>query len=523
MLLGSLPQGPTLDVSTPAGRDLLNVPLFGEVEVDRFIDGQAVADVRVVWALQRNPLFEDEIRTLPATSLDENVVTGPDAWTGERLPSSSYLWSPVDFSNLLQDCFYPGDRLEYYVRATDTDGRVTTLPADLSGFGNFDDTYHPRFSIRGLPTIADATGTQPEILVYAGGRNLADVDLIIASMRQLGMVEGVDFDVYLPGQNLNDRPLGVVTSAPVLGNYQTILVFGGGSDDYAYKEWPLWLQANYAHNRLGLDEETLVDLIDWTDLPGDRNLVLFGSIIGYSLANGQFTAPGFLENELGIQLIGNELRPEIGNQNSPGVAALGSGFTGSFVVSGNAQEYLALDHVEPIAPAVRAHAFELAGGGQHATAAASIFKVESVGPDTKVHLTFPYPFRFISDGANRGTSSRVQLLEQIFAALGTAAPSGPPVSSPAVRKARMAVAPNPFNPSTTVSLTLPKSGEVTIQIFDPRGRLVRTLHRGGLGAGPHDFEWDGTDRTGASVASGVYLVKARHEGGAMTRKVAMVK
>ena len=89
------------------------------------------------------------------------------------------------------------------------------------------------------------------------------------------------------------------------------------------------------------------------------------------------------------------------------------------MVSGNDREYLALDHVEPIAPAVRTHAFELAGGGQHATAAGSVLRVETVGPDTKVHLTFPYPFRFIETGVNRGASSRAQLLEEIFAVLGS--------------------------------------------------------------------------------------------------------
>ena len=251
--------------------------------------------------------------------------------------------------------------------------------------------------------------------------------------------------------------------------------------------------------------------------------MLFGSLIGFSLDGGTGPAPSFLQNRLGAQLIGDALRPEIGNQLAPGIAALGSGFSTGFVVAGNDREYLALDHVEPIAPAVRAHAFELAGGGQHATAAASVLKVEAVGPDTKVALTFPYPFRFIATGASRSASSRAQLLAEVFDVLGSAAPSGPPVAAPAVHQFRMAVAPNPFNPRTTISLALPQAGQVALQVFDLRGRLVRTLHQGHLDAGPHAIDWDGTDQSGTAAASGVYFVKAMHPGGEQTGKVVLVK
>ena len=37
--------------------------------------------------------------------------------------------------------------------------------------------------------------------------------------------------------------------------------------------------------------------------------------------------------------------------------------------------------------------------------------------------------------------------------------------------------PNPFNPSTTISFSLPTSGAVDLSVYDPAGRLVRTLVR----------------------------------------------
>ncbi|MDD5720440.1 MAG: FlgD immunoglobulin-like domain containing protein, partial [Candidatus Krumholzibacteria bacterium] len=69
------------------------------------------------------------------------------------------------------------------------------------------------------------------------------------------------------------------------------------------------------------------------------------------------------------------------------------------------------------------------------------------------------------------------------------------------------VAPNPFNPSTTVTFDLPRNGTVSLQIFDLRGRLVATLHRGTLPAGRHRAVWDGGDSDGRPAAAGIYLVR----------------
>ena len=101
--------------------------------------------------------------------------------------------------------------------------------------------------------------------------------------------------------------------------------------------------------------------------------------------------------------------------------------------------------------------------------------------------------------------------------------SGTPTSAPVVRDTQMQVSPNPFNPRTTVSLTLARRGAVTLQVFDVRGRLVRTLHRGDLDAGPHELAWDGRDDGGATLASGVYLVRAELQDRELREKVLLVK
>jgi len=65
--------------------------------------------------------------------------------------------------------------------------------------------------------------------------------------------------------------------------------------------------------------------------------------------------------------------------------------------------------------------------------------------------------------------------------------------------------PNPFNPSTTLSYSLPEQASVCLEIFDMTGRRVRGLVRGTRASGYYNMLWNGRDEAGADVASGVYL------------------
>jgi hypothetical protein len=66
-------------------------------------------------------------------------------------------------------------------------------------------------------------------------------------------------------------------------------------------------------------------------------------------------------------------------------------------------------------------------------------------------------------------------------------------------------APNPFNPSTTISFAVPAGGgAVTLRIYDIAGRLVRTLVDGHQPAGDQSVTWDGRDDQGRPAPSGIY-------------------
>lgn len=84
--------------------------------------------------------------------------------------------------------------------------------------------------------------------------------------------------------------------------------------------------------------------------------------------------------------------------------------------------------------------------------------------------------------------------------------------------------PNPFNPRTTIRYTLSRAERVQLRVFDVRGRFVTTLRDGSEPAGERRVEWDGRDREGQPVASGVYLYRLTTESGeAQSRRMLVVK
>ena len=83
--------------------------------------------------------------------------------------------------------------------------------------------------------------------------------------------------------------------------------------------------------------------------------------------------------------------------------------------------------------------------------------------------------------------------------------------------------PNPFNPSTRIRYELPRRAEVSLRIFDQRGRLVRTLLEEEQGAGRKEVLWDGRAQNGARVASGIYFYRLKAGDALAQRKMTLVK
>ena len=84
-------------------------------------------------------------------------------------------------------------------------------------------------------------------------------------------------------------------------------------------------------------------------------------------------------------------------------------------------------------------------------------------------------------------------------------------------------APNPFNSQTLISYFLPKSGPTRLEVFSVTGQRVAVLRQGHQQAGYHRLHWNGRDREGRSLASGVYLYRLVTDEGILTRKLTLLR
>ncbi len=87
--------------------------------------------------------------------------------------------------------------------------------------------------------------------------------------------------------------------------------------------------------------------------------------------------------------------------------------------------------------------------------------------------------------------------------------------------------PNPFNPHTTIAFTVPgDSGSkqnVSLNVYDVRGALVRTLVSGPVSGGKHEVVWNGTNNRGERVASGVYFSQFLSGGQRSVKKMILLR
>ncbi|MCB5255753.1 MAG: T9SS type A sorting domain-containing protein [Candidatus Cloacimonetes bacterium] len=83
--------------------------------------------------------------------------------------------------------------------------------------------------------------------------------------------------------------------------------------------------------------------------------------------------------------------------------------------------------------------------------------------------------------------------------------------------------PNPFNPSTTISYSLGKDAMVSLDIYNVKGQLVRSLHKGLQNQGTHKVIWNGKDAQGRDTASGFYFYRLKVGDKKITRKILMLK
>lgn len=546
------PVNGSIDPATTVSRDALDIPFDmardinpgdyvivpGDsviVDAVSVIPGASLTDLRMFWALDRNPLFEDAIRSAPDRPKDQNVVAGPGTWTGEVLADSSFTRFGarvpdrffVDLPD--EDFLYPGDVLHYYLQATDSDGRVTTLPAVTDGFADFGPTtpFERAFIVRGLPSLTDAAGAQPKILVINDFGRRGVENEFVSSLQALGFLEGAGFDSYtvqgptsLVSNGIGSRGGHGAEPGQLLG-YEHILYFTGDLAAGLLSNG----DATLAGNDKGFDIEVLEQ---WQSFPSRRNIAFFGDFIATGLAADSPDGLGYLTGTMGVDVLGPDVRAAIGGQVAPtvvpsGAGTYGVGFSTQYVAFGGCPELRQFDQIQPLLGAEPVHFFTDGAGIPITGGDAGVASV--VNPTTwgKV-MTFPYSFMRIRGILGRSavaSPARTLLLQEIFGMFNVGVGPSPPVAAPERRDVELRIAPNPFNPKTTIEFTAAPGSTGSVRVYTLKGELVRVLHHGEFLV--QRFEWDGRDDRGVSVSSGVYLIRAEDGTARRTAKVALVK
>jgi len=465
------------------------------------------------WTLaRRNPLF-DPYRTLP---------TGPVTGRVTRTAAGAVVANRWNFDLPDTGMLFPGDVLHYYFSATDHragDMRTSIAPVDLTGYGDADSAVWPlAFTVRCLPGLTDAAGTQPPVLFWNDQGSRGAEDEWLTALHLLGWREGVDFDVFTtraPSAGVGNGLGGRATVAQLAG-YTDLLYTAGDLSS-----------PTLSNGDFNADPGNDLALLNgWMGL-GGRDMLLCGEDLANALYTSGVTARAFIETTMGLQYVDRDVRDNIGDQASPLVVkAPGNPVflpADSWLLHGGCPALSDFDAVLPRAGTVTLANFTAPDGVStpypHPAATLCV-----TGSTRAITLTYDLSLVMGWDKAPMPQLQRALLLNDVLSYFGV--PGSPGTVAPvpgAAAPLAVSARPNPFNPSVELRYTLARPGHLAMKVFDTRGALVRTLVDGPVAVTSGVVLWDGADDRGGQAASGLYFVETRADGQVDVRKVTMLK
>ncbi len=494
---------------------------------------------RLHWSLKRNPLFDayrssglpDQGSIEGWNALNSNGVPVPDLFAFD-LPDTGFL--------------FPGDFLYYYFSATDEVGgeqQTALLPADTTGFSNFDDpmAWLPIYKLHALPTLTEVAGqpgtiTQPAILFWDDAGAVGNRDEWYMAYRNLGLVAGVDYDIYYTNapSSGTGNGLGGRSTAVQLAGYSELIYTSGVQTAFTI------VDGDPSNGDFSLDSQVLTA---WLEQGGKDMLLTGDDLAGDLTRRGGGTGRALLHDWMGVDLVDENVLGLIDLQTAPlirvvpgqpvfmtvdqwrGVANCLSQSTvyygGGSTTTGNKR----YDGVASRAGAQRLAEFTDPSGAQGQYTFSAITLNERIDYDARV-ISLPYDFQSVETAddakAAAGLAARVRLLEDVLNYFGHSG-GGEPSGVPAADVFTAGSHPNPFNPATIISWSLPQAGHLGVQVYDVRGRLVRTLVDGPTAAGPGDVRWDGRADGGQNAAAGVYFWRVKAGADTLVGKMALIK
>lgn len=120
-------------------------------------------------------------------------------------------------------------------------------------------------------------------------------------------------------------------------------------------------------------------------------------------------------------------------------------------------------------------------------------------------------FQYLDTGAEPGVPYEYQV--EVFGPQGLENVLGPlPAEMPAAVMS-LSVRPNPAAGAPTVAFTLPRSGDVTLRVFDLEGREVSESLWPGMKPGSYQRSWEPLDRAGRRLPAGLYIIRLETPAG----------
>ncbi len=500
-----------------------------------------------------------ELNDLPKLHYRLNPNPIFDPYRSSGLPNTGWVYGDSTYTSaghLLSDryhfdlpdtgFFFPGDVIHYYLEAQDNVGgdiATTLLPGDTTGFSAFGEftPYNSSFIVRALPSLRSFTpGDQPPVLFwndydnfhvffavslsYDVYHNRSGAEEWRFALRNAGWLEGRDYDNYYtnaPRFGVGNG-LGGRATAEQLSGYDIMLYTCGGLSAYTISNGDY---NNDPGNDVGVLES-------WLRL-GDKNMFLTGDHLVYDMwHNGGSTSQAFVNDWLGVSFVSDDLLSLIGEQRAPVVKVM----AGNPVIFGPDEwlaykgcpfisSYNSFDAVDALGTAVRLAEFTDPEGnaGVYPYSAATLYHVTTHNANV-ISLSYDLMFVYTPSGGGDGTprATRSRLLKDVLLYFGMPG-STQPVDVPEFGEFTIRSYPNPFNPQMKIEYTLPRRGDLSIKIYNLRGELVTTLLDEVRPAGSGHAIWDGTDKAGSTVASGIYFLQSRALDQRSVQKITLVR
>jgi hypothetical protein len=444
----------------------------------------------------------------PGVAGDGMLYVGDDGiWTRLLCDSARSSSGPAPDKyacDLNDNLFLPGDRVDFYFSATDGNG-TTNYFTSRAGvvIGESEARANPDY-VNCLPTgnsdilLVDIVDSESSNLYF----DTIFQQLGINPDRYRGRNDEPAYDAY---SQIHLRTTGV----QLAGIYKTILCYGGSSGKFFKDDelvFPQFL-SNQSHGTR------------------DANLYISGSGLVYSINHAPF------EDMIGAKA------PQYDHVNYFPLNPTVTASTGSIFSHGGVPDVFYLDAG---ARNICRHAFDLLqaklnlsakgemsyGPPPSSTYFASVSRTHVNGNVTVKTMTDGFDFTAIRDDVSGYPYDMVDHIADVLQWFGYAVSPVDAGDSPVQYVNSLSQNfPNPFNPTTTIRFKIRQSGRVKLEIYDVSGRLVEVLVDRDLAAKADVYEvsWQGKDRLGNDVASGVYFYRLEAPGFVKTRKLVLLK